>query len=135
MHFRSYPPLVDVISEACLNLVIYYLKHDQNTEAYDLIKDIEFMVPQRLYFQSCDPRRHRPRQRAKRAFDNRPEFQINGWSFSVRMRHYPWKTVHGPMLLHYEAVGRCPRKSEIDLTIFRQRRQLQLELLSCLSKC
>ena len=39
------PPLVDVIPEARLNLVIYYLKHDQVDEAYNLIKDMECVVP------------------------------------------------------------------------------------------
>lgn len=39
------PPLVDVIPEARLNLVIYYLKNDQTTEAYNLIKDMECVVP------------------------------------------------------------------------------------------
>jgi len=36
---------VDVIPEARLNLVIYYLKNDQNTEAYNLVKDIECIAP------------------------------------------------------------------------------------------
>jgi len=39
------PPLVDVIPEARLNLVIYYLKNDQTTDAYNLIKDMECVVP------------------------------------------------------------------------------------------
>lgn len=39
------PPLVDVIPEARLNLVIYYLKHEQVDEAYALIKDMECFVP------------------------------------------------------------------------------------------
>lgn len=39
------PPLVDVIPEARLNLVIYYLKNDQTNEAYNLIKDMECVVP------------------------------------------------------------------------------------------
>ena len=39
------PPLVDVIPEARLNLVIFYLKNDQTTEAYNLIKDMECVVP------------------------------------------------------------------------------------------
>jgi|TARA_B110001450_G_scaffold234663_1_gene238783 intraflagellar transport protein 56 len=34
-----------VIPEARLNLVIYYLKNDQTTEAYNLIKDMECVVP------------------------------------------------------------------------------------------
>lgn len=39
------PPLVDVVSEAKLNLVIYYLKNDEIEEAYKLIKDVEPTVP------------------------------------------------------------------------------------------
>ena len=38
--------LVDVIPEARLNLVIYYLKQDEINEAYYLIKDLEPTVPQ-----------------------------------------------------------------------------------------
>ncbi|ROT73119.1 intraflagellar transport protein 56 [Penaeus vannamei] len=40
------PPLVDVIPEARLNLVIYYLKQDEVQEAYNLLKDLEPTVPQ-----------------------------------------------------------------------------------------
>ncbi|KAG0730255.1 Intraflagellar transport protein 56 [Chionoecetes opilio] len=40
------PPLVDVIPEARLNLVIYYLKQDEVQEAYTLLKDLEPTVPQ-----------------------------------------------------------------------------------------
>lgn len=40
------PPLLDIIPEARLNLVIYYLKHDEVKEAYDLMKDLEPSVPQ-----------------------------------------------------------------------------------------
>ncbi|XP_059472220.1 intraflagellar transport protein 56 [Neocloeon triangulifer] len=40
------PPLVDVIPEARLNLVIYYLRQDEVQEAYALIKDLEPAVPQ-----------------------------------------------------------------------------------------
>ncbi|XP_071537126.1 intraflagellar transport protein 56 isoform X2 [Panulirus ornatus] len=40
------PPLVDVIPEARLNLVIYYLKQDEVQEAYSLLKDLEPTVPQ-----------------------------------------------------------------------------------------
>ncbi|KAJ9599313.1 hypothetical protein L9F63_010207, partial [Diploptera punctata] len=40
------PPLVDVIPEARLNLVIYYLRQDDVREAYQLIKDLEPAVPQ-----------------------------------------------------------------------------------------
>lgn len=38
------PPLVDVIPEARLNLVIYFLKSEQTTKAYNLIKEIECVV-------------------------------------------------------------------------------------------
>uniref|UniRef100_A0A2K6SR06 Intraflagellar transport protein 56 n=1 Tax=Saimiri boliviensis boliviensis TaxID=39432 RepID=A0A2K6SR06_SAIBB len=41
------PPLVDVIPEARLNLVIYYLRQDDVQEAYNLIKDLEPTTPQR----------------------------------------------------------------------------------------
>ncbi|XP_006816824.1 intraflagellar transport protein 56-like [Saccoglossus kowalevskii] len=40
------PPLIDVIPEARLNLVIYYLKQDDVQEAYSLIKDLEPTTPQ-----------------------------------------------------------------------------------------
>ncbi|NWH60044.1 IFT56 protein, partial [Geococcyx californianus] len=40
------PPLVDVIPEARLNLVIYYLQQDDVQEAYNLIKDLEPLSPQ-----------------------------------------------------------------------------------------
>ena len=40
------PNLVDVIPEARLNLVIYYLRQDDVSEAYSLIKDLEPTVPQ-----------------------------------------------------------------------------------------
>ncbi|XP_066594750.1 intraflagellar transport protein 56 isoform X2 [Prorops nasuta] len=40
------PNLVDVIPEARLNLVIYYLKQDEIQEAFELIKDLEPAVPQ-----------------------------------------------------------------------------------------
>ena len=39
------PPLVDVIAEARLNLVIYYLKNDEVKEAYKLVKDMDCVVP------------------------------------------------------------------------------------------
>ena len=39
------PPLIDVIPEARLNLVIYYLKNEEVNEAYNLIKDMECVVP------------------------------------------------------------------------------------------
>uniref|UniRef100_A0A8C1IPJ1 Intraflagellar transport protein 56 n=1 Tax=Cyprinus carpio TaxID=7962 RepID=A0A8C1IPJ1_CYPCA len=40
------PPLIDVISEARLNLVIYYFRQDDIQEAYKLIKDLEPTTPQ-----------------------------------------------------------------------------------------
>ena len=39
------PPLIDVIPEARLNLVIYYLKNEEINEAYNLIKDMEPVIP------------------------------------------------------------------------------------------
>ena len=39
------PPLIEVIPEARLNLVIYYLKNEEVTEAYNLIKDMECVLP------------------------------------------------------------------------------------------
>ena len=39
------PPLVDVIPEARLNLVIYHLKNDAVNEAYQLIKDMDCVIP------------------------------------------------------------------------------------------
>jgi len=39
------PPLLDVIPEARLNLVIYYLKNDEVNEAYQLIKDMDCVLP------------------------------------------------------------------------------------------
>jgi intraflagellar transport protein 56 len=39
------PPLIDVVPEARLNLVIYYLKNDDVNEAFNLIKDMECVVP------------------------------------------------------------------------------------------
>eukprot|EP00276_Gloeochaete_wittrockiana_P020210 CAMPEP_0184339664 /NCGR_PEP_ID=MMETSP1089-20130417/8337_1 /TAXON_ID=38269 ORGANISM="Gloeochaete wittrockiana, Strain SAG46.84" /NCGR_SAMPLE_ID=MMETSP1089 /ASSEMBLY_ACC=CAM_ASM_000445 /LENGTH=542 /DNA_ID=CAMNT_0026667039 /DNA_START=64 /DNA_END=1689 /DNA_ORIENTATION=- len=40
------PPLVDVIPEARLNLVIYYLRNEEIQDAYALIKDLEPTTPQ-----------------------------------------------------------------------------------------
>ena len=40
------PSLIGYIPEAKLNLVIYYLRNDELTEAYDLIKDMEPSIPQ-----------------------------------------------------------------------------------------
>ncbi|XP_061585122.1 intraflagellar transport protein 56 [Cololabis saira] len=40
------PPLIDVISEARLNLVIYYLRQDDVQEAYNLIQDLVPTTPQ-----------------------------------------------------------------------------------------
>lgn len=40
------PPLLNIIPEARLNLVIYYLKQDEIQEAFELIKELEPTVPQ-----------------------------------------------------------------------------------------
>lgn len=40
------PALVDILPEARLNLVVYYLKQGENEEAYELIKDLEPAIPQ-----------------------------------------------------------------------------------------
>ncbi|EPY25558.1 tetratricopeptide repeat domain 26 [Strigomonas culicis] len=41
------PPLISVgLPEARLNLVIYHLRHDQTSEAYELLKDMEPLTPQ-----------------------------------------------------------------------------------------
>uniref|UniRef100_M3ZW22 Intraflagellar transport protein 56 n=1 Tax=Xiphophorus maculatus TaxID=8083 RepID=M3ZW22_XIPMA len=40
------PPLIDVIPEARLNLVIYYLRQDDVQEAYNLIQDLDPVTPQ-----------------------------------------------------------------------------------------
>lgn len=40
------PPLVDVLPEARLNLVIYYLKQDDVNEAFNLVKDLDPTTPQ-----------------------------------------------------------------------------------------
>merc|ERR1711862_837540 len=42
---QTLPPLLDVIPEARLNLVIYYLKNEEVTEAYNLIKDMDCVLP------------------------------------------------------------------------------------------
>lgn len=39
------PPLLEIIPEARLNLVIFYLRTDETLEAYNLIKDLEPTVP------------------------------------------------------------------------------------------
>lgn len=43
---QVFPSLVDVIPEARLNLVIYYLKNNDIKEAYDLMQDLQPAVPQ-----------------------------------------------------------------------------------------
>ena len=43
---QTLPPLVDVIPEAKLNLVIYYLRHNSVHEAHELVKDLEPSTPQ-----------------------------------------------------------------------------------------
>ena len=52
------PKMIDVLSEARLNLVIYYLKQENLPEAFNLIKDLEPMTPQVMHvhigiIQSC----------------------------------------------------------------------------------
>lgn len=42
---QTLPSLVDVIPEARLNLVIYYLRQGNIAEAYELMKDIEPSQP------------------------------------------------------------------------------------------
>ncbi|XP_003737841.1 intraflagellar transport protein 56 [Galendromus occidentalis] len=42
---QVFPPLIDIIPEARLNLVIYYLKQDDIQSAHALIKDLEPSVP------------------------------------------------------------------------------------------
>ena len=39
------PPLLEVIPEARLNLVIYYLKNDEIDEAFKLVKNLETVIP------------------------------------------------------------------------------------------
>nr|CAG4649262.1 EOG090X04LA [Scapholeberis mucronata] len=39
------PPLVDVIPEAKLNLIIYYLRQDETKEAFDLMQDVNPSIP------------------------------------------------------------------------------------------
>jgi intraflagellar transport protein 56 len=43
---QTLPALVDVIPEAKLNLVIYYLRHNSVHEAHELVKDLEPSTPQ-----------------------------------------------------------------------------------------
>ena len=43
---KVFPTLVDVVAEARLNLVIYYLRQNDTREAYDLLKDLQPAVPQ-----------------------------------------------------------------------------------------
>lgn len=40
------PPLIDVVPEARLNLVIYHLRNENVTDAYELLKDMEPVTPQ-----------------------------------------------------------------------------------------
>lgn len=50
IHMKNYlqifPSLVDVVPEARLNLVIYYLQNNDIKEAYKLLKDMQPAVPQ-----------------------------------------------------------------------------------------
>lgn len=43
---QTFPPLIDTVPEARLNLVIYYLRQNDVVEAYDLLKDLEPATPQ-----------------------------------------------------------------------------------------
>lgn len=43
---QVFPPLLDVVPEARLNLVIYHLKNDDIQSAYNLLKDLEPSTPQ-----------------------------------------------------------------------------------------
>lgn len=43
---QTLPVLVDILPEARLNLVVYYLRQGENEEAYELIKDLEPAIPQ-----------------------------------------------------------------------------------------
>lgn len=43
---RVLPGIVDYIPEAKLNLVIYYLRNDDVTEAHELVSDLEPSTPQ-----------------------------------------------------------------------------------------
>jgi len=43
---QTLPPLVDVVPDARLNLVIYYLRAGEVNEAYRLMKDLEPTTPQ-----------------------------------------------------------------------------------------
>uniref|UniRef100_A0A7S1QAN5 Intraflagellar transport protein 56 n=1 Tax=Neobodo designis TaxID=312471 RepID=A0A7S1QAN5_NEODS len=43
---QALPPLLDVIPEARLNLVVYHLRNDNITDAYELLKNLEPVTPQ-----------------------------------------------------------------------------------------
>uniref|UniRef100_A0A7S3GFC7 Intraflagellar transport protein 56 n=1 Tax=Palpitomonas bilix TaxID=652834 RepID=A0A7S3GFC7_9EUKA len=43
---QIFPPLLDVIPEARLNLAIYYLRNDEVQDAFNLMKDLEPTTPQ-----------------------------------------------------------------------------------------
>lgn len=40
-----FPPLLDAFPEARLNLVIFHLKNESYSEAFDLVKDMEPSIP------------------------------------------------------------------------------------------
>ena len=78
------PPLLDIIvPEARLNLVIFHLRNDQITEAYDLIKDVEPVTPQEYILKavvnSCIGQQLDSRDHIKMA---REYFQLVGASAS-----------------------------------------------------
>lgn len=37
---QTLPPLVEIFPEAKLNLIIYYLKNEEISEAFNLVKDL-----------------------------------------------------------------------------------------------
>lgn len=43
--FKVFPPLIEAFPEARLNLVIYHLRNESYTEAYELVKDLEPSIP------------------------------------------------------------------------------------------
>ena len=46
---QVFPPLLDVIPEARLNLVIYHLRNEDTIAAFNLMKDVEPSTPQVRY--------------------------------------------------------------------------------------
>jgi intraflagellar transport protein 56 len=77
------PGMVDFVPEAKLNLVIYHLRQDQITEAYDLIKDLEPSTPPEYILKgivnACVGQRNSSREHLKTA---QQLFQLVGASAS-----------------------------------------------------